>query len=224
MRVTPPALGQVVAQIVDGFHRCGVGAEESHHPTPEVDLATRRLSNLRACNAQGRGDIAGVGTRDGFPEGFFEAQASRRIEKGVHFLARQPGAGARLVERATARRSDVPVPAKPHFVRAEPRVVDPDALERRGNRIEREEMPRRCKAQACGVTRLHLRVPGLGIAHDFAGEAAFGFFDRLAEVRRGPGAAHHAAKRGVAEFYSFALGVLPALDHRAFHGRLSGLE
>ena len=153
-----------------------------------------------------------------------EAQARRRIEEGVNLLARQPGAGARLVERAPTRRRDVPLPAQSHFFRAEPRVVDPDALQGRGHRIQRKEMSRRCKAQARGVTCLHLRAPGPGVALDLTGEAACGLFERVVEVGRGPCAAHHAAKRGVAEFYSFALGVLPALDRRVFHGRFGWLK
>lgn len=146
------------------------------------------------------------------------------MEEGVDFLARQPGAGARLVERATTRRRDVPLPTQPNFVGAEARVVDPDTLEHRVHRMQREEMPRRGQAQARSVARFHLRMPGLAVAHDFAGEAAFGLFDRLAEVRREPSASRHAAKRGIAEFYSFALGVLPALDHRAFHDEWGGLK
>jgi hypothetical protein len=101
--------------------------------------------------------------------------------------------------------------------RSEPRVIDPDTFEHSRNRIEREEVPRSGKAQARGVARLHLRMPGAGIAHSFAGKAEPRFVDRLAEVGRESRRARHAAKRGIVGFHSFALGVLPALDHRASH-------
>jgi hypothetical protein len=68
------------------------------------------------------------------------------MEERVDFLARQPRAGARLVERTTSRRRDVPLPAQTNFVGAEARVVDSDSFEHRMHRIRREEMPRRSQA------------------------------------------------------------------------------
>lgn len=186
--------------------------EEAHGLAPEAKFHAWSPGNPGARDPQRDIGVTRIGTGDGLPERFLEADAAQRIEERVNLAARQPSARTCLVQRNATGSRNVPALAQHDLVGCEPAAIDPDLLQMLRNGIARKQIACCRKAQPRRITSLQPRLPDQGIAYDVGLEAAPGLVDRCLEIRWRTGPLRHLPQRQPIRFNPRALGLLPALD------------